>query len=166
MNLYELTKKYGEGNGEEMMWKAVKIISDSVEKDMDDKAKHELMRRIYGAMSDCHYNEEYAIEDVEGMFYIDEAGEMHYAPYWTVPQVKEVYESVKATITAGYNFWDFYVALQMQKSDMYPMLKKWFPNATAEQIDKMLVEAAVNWLNDADNPYGYHKVWSYVNAGK
>jgi len=164
MTLYELTKKYGEGRGEGMMWNTVKAVSDAVESSMDEKAKHKLMRYIYGTMSDCHYNEEYAVEDVQKMYYTDGSGDEHRAPYWTIPQVKEVYDSVKESIPEAYNMWDFYVVLQMQKSDMYPMMKKWFPDATPEQIDKMLVESAANWLKDDDNPYGEHKAWGYMNA--
>lgn len=166
MNLYDITKKYGEGNGEEMMWKTVRIISDSVEKSMDDCSKNEMMRKIYGAMSDYHYNEEYAIKDVEKMFYVDSEAQTHYAPYWTVQQVKDVYESVQKEITAGYNFWDFYVTLQMQMSDYYLTVKGWFPDATEPELDKKIVELAVAWLNDPDNPYDTHKIWGYLNPEK
>ena len=166
MTLYDLTKKYGEGKGENMMWKSLRIVSDAVENGMDEESKSELMRKIYNTIADGHYNEEYALADVAQMFYNDNAGDQHYAPYWTVPQVKEVYESVKGKIPTSYNFWDFYVALQMQKSDLYPLLSRWFPDDTPEQMDKRLVEATLNWLTDDDNPFGDKKVWGYVNANK
>ena len=163
MTLYELTKKYGQGQGESMMWKTVDVISDSVETYMDEKEKARLMRRIYGVMSGHHYNDEFAIEDVANMYYVDDSGDAHYAPYWTSQQVKGVYESVKNSIPSKYNFWDFYVTLQMVKSDLCPMYRGWFPDATPEQMDKRFVESAVNWLNDPDSPNADHKIWSYLN---
>ena len=166
MTLYELTKKYGEGKGDATMWRAVQSVSDAIEGMMDESAKSKMMRSIYGGMSNYHYNEEYAKDDVEKMYYEDDNGNKHYAPYWTEQQVKEVYDKYKSEIPEEYNYWDFYVALQMQKSDLCPLLRRWFPNATDEQMQQKIVESTVNWLNDDDNPYGTHKVWGYVNFAK
>ena len=164
MTLYELTKKYGEGKGEATMWSTLKTVSDTIEQSMDSAAKDKMMRHLFEQMSHCHYDREYALADVEKMYYTDKAGVKHNAPYWTESQVHEVYESVKKDIPASYNEWDFYVTLQMIKSDYCPLLKEWYPTATQEDMDKKLVELAVNWLNDADNPYGDHKIWGYLNS--
>ena len=94
MNLYELTKKYGAGKGEDMMWKAVASISEAVEKFMPADQKHELMRKIYGDMSGGHYNEEFAAADIAKMYYTDRNGEKHAAPYWPSGTVREIYESI------------------------------------------------------------------------
>ena len=83
MNLYDLIKKYGEGRGEAMMWKAVSVISDAVDSYMPEEEKDALVRRVYGEMSDGHYNEEFAREDIKKMYYTDRDGNKHYAPYWT-----------------------------------------------------------------------------------
>lgn len=163
MNLYDFTKKYGEGKGESMMWKTVHVISDAIEKDMDPEAKENLMRRLYEAMTEGHYDEHFAKMDVAKMYYTDDAGQKKYAPYWSDEQVKAVYDSVHTLIPDEYNFWDFYVTLQMIKSDYCPLLRKWFPNATPEEMDKKLVELAINWLNDSDNPFGDEKIWKYLN---
>ena len=164
MTLYELTNKYGKGKGEGTMWSTIRIVSDAVESGMDEKATHNLMRKVYGIMSDGHYNEEYSLEDVSKMYYEDEKGQEHYAPYWTVPQVKAVYESVSKMIPSEYNFWDFYVVLQMQKSDLYPLYHEWFPEATPDALDKRFVDSAVHWLNDKDAPHAGKKIWYYING--
>lgn len=62
-----------------------------------------------------------------------------------------------------YNFWDFYVTLQMTKADNCPLIMRWFPDSTPEERDKMLVDMAVNWLDDPDNKNAGHKIWSYLN---
>ena len=164
MTLYELTKKYGEGKGESMMWTTLEIVSDKIEESMDDESKEHLMRCLYSKMSDGHYDREYAIQDVSKMYYVDQTGMKHNAPYWTEAQVMEAYQSVKKDLPSYYNEWDFYVTLQMIKSDYCPLLKKWYPTATQDDMDKKLIELAVNWLNDSDNPYGKHKVWGYLSA--
>lgn len=162
MTLYEMTKKYGEGKGESTMWATLSAVSDAVETSMDATAKHDLLRKVYAEMSGHHYNEEYALEDVAKMYFKGTDGKEHRAPYWTVDQVKAVYDNVSRNIS-DYNFWDFYVTLQMTKADNCPLIMRWFPNATPEERDKMLVEMAVNWLDDPDNKDAGHKIWSYLN---
>lgn len=158
-----MTRLYGEGKGESMMWKVVEAVSCAIEKSMPEEGKEELMRTLYAKMSGGHYNKEYALEDVEKMYYV-ENGKKHFAPYWSEEQVKPVYESVRSAIPSAYNFWDFYVTLQMMKSDNCPLLKEWFPAATEEELTKKVVALAVNWLADEDNPFGKEKIWSYLNG--
>ena len=166
MTLYDLTKKYGEGKGEGMMWTTLRLVSDAIDASMTDDKRCALMRDLYGKMSGGHYNQEYAVADVEKMYYVDGDDEKHYAPYWTEPQVNAVYESIQDDIPSDYNCWDFYVALQMTKADNYMLVKHWFPALAEPELDKKLVEMAVAWLDDPDSPYGTKKVWEYMNAGK
>lgn len=163
MNLYDFTKKYGEGKGADMMWRTVEAISEFVEDNMSEEERKKLLRKLYCIMSDGHYNEEYALEDVSKMYYKDKEGKKQYAPYWTASDVKSVYDSVKSKIPE-YNFWDFYVTLNMSKSDVCPLIKSWFPESNEEERTKMLVEYALAWLNDEDNPYGNKKPWMYLNS--
>ena len=86
-----------------------------------------------------------------------------FANLMTKEQVADVYESVRSEIPE-YNMWDFFVTLQMVKSDNCPMLKKWFPNATPEEMTQKFVAMAVNWLKDEDNPFGTEKIWKYLNS--
>ena len=163
MNLYEQTKKYGNGKDDATMWATIKIVSDALEEHMEEKERKALIRKIYEYSHKGHYNEEYALEDVEKMYFVDEKGEKHYAPYWTASQIKDVYEAVKTKIPSEYNCWDFFVTMQMIKSDNCPLLRKWFPEASIEEMDRKLIELSINWLNDEDNPYGTEKIWSYLN---
>lgn len=162
MNLYDLIKKYGAGKGEGMMWKAVSVISDAVDSYMPEEEKDALVRRVYGEMSDGHYNEEFAREDIKKMYYTDRDGNKHYAPYWTDDALMSLYRVHKNEIP-GYNGWDFVVTANMQLSDMYPLLRGWFPEETDEQLTQRVVELSVSWLKDEDNPLGNNKVWRYFN---
>lgn len=166
MTLYEMTKKYGAGKGDSMMWETLAIVSDAVESSMPEKERSSLERKIYGKLSGGHYNEQYALEDVEKMSYRDpRTGLTHKAPYWPSDTVRGIYEIQKNNLR-GYNCWDFYVTLNMVASDNVPLLDKWFPSMDMKERDQRLVEMAVNWLNDDDNPYGDTKIWCYLNPAK
>ena len=39
----------------------------------------------------------------------------------------------------------------------------WIPEATAEELDKLLVDLAVNFLDDPDSKDAGHKIWSYLH---
>ena len=163
MNLYELTKKYGAGKGEGMMWKAVAVISDAVEESMPMESKQKLMREIYDEMSGGHYDEHFAMEDITRMYYTDRSGTKHQAPYWSVSTMQDVYDSISGDIR-GYNFWDFAVTLNMVASDNWCMLDRWFPDMNEAERNKRLVDMAVNWLKDEDAKHPDSKIWNYING--
>ena len=93
--LYDIMKNYGANGGEKTMWKTVQIISDSVEKDMDERARKALARKIYYEVAGGHYNEQLAMEDVKCMYYIDSDGRKVNAPYWTTDQVSVIYDNME-----------------------------------------------------------------------
>lgn len=39
----------------------------------------------------------------------------------------------------------------------------WFADDSEEQLMDKMVDLAVNWLRDDDNPYGHCKAWGYFN---
>lgn len=163
MTLYELTKHYGEGKGESTMWATLEIVSEAIEKKMSEEDRHHLLRKLYGAMSGEHYNEDFAAEDVAKMYHTAKDGTKHYAPYWTMQAVRPIYDSIKGEIP-GYNACDFYVTLNMVASKQWPIVERWFPNATPQERDQRFVELAVNWLKDPDSKSDGHKIWSYLNG--
>ena len=163
MNLYELTKKYGTGQGEGTMWKTVSIISDAIDRTMPEEDQKELVRKVYGSMSGEHYNEEFAREDIAKMYYVGKDGQKHYAPYWTDDALMTLYRQHKNEIP-GYNFWDWAVTMSMSKSDLCPIMTAWFPELTDDERNEKLVQYSVNWLKDPDSPFGQAKIWGYLNS--
>lgn len=159
--IYEIIKSHSEGKGEGMMWDSTRLISDAIEADMPKEASDKLKRDIYALMCGGHFNEAFAKEAVSKMYYTDENGEPKYAPYWTEAAVREMYEPVKAKISA-YNFWDFFVTLHTIASDNHALLVKWFPEENSDEREIRYVELAVNWLCDADWPT-HTKIWDYLN---
>ena len=163
MTLYDLTKKYGTGKGESTMWKTISVISDAVEIAMPEEEINYLMRRVYGTISDEHYNEEFARDDIERMYYIDQDGEKHYAPYWSYDALQNIYRQHKNEIP-NYNCWDWAVTMNMIKSDYCPLIMEWFPDIDDNERNEKIVELSLNWLKDADNPFGNSKIWGYLNS--
>lgn len=163
MTLYELTKKYSAGKGEDMMWKTLSLVSDSVESSMQPCDRKKLIRKVYCAMSGGHYNEEFAHEDIESMFFTDKSGKQHPAPYWSTQTIEEVYDGVKDEIL-DYNLWDFAVTMNMLASDNWCLLERWFPGITDKERNAKLVEMAVNWLLDEDAKHPDSKIWHYMNG--
>lgn len=164
MTLYELVNKYGKGLGEKTMWSSVKVISDAIApmKETDPDWYWRLLKQTYCAMAGGHFNEEFAKWKVEQMYYTDKDGNKHYAPYWTEDEMKSAYNSVKSEVPSAYNYYDFCVTMNMLKSDNYCMLKKWNPDYSDDQLDKLVMDMSVNYLNDADAPYPTEKIWRYL----
>ena len=161
-----MTKRLGKGKGEEMMWSAVRVVSDAVESSMSDKDKDALMARLYGMLSGGHFDEEYAVEAVSKMCYKDKDGIKRSAPYWTIPEVEEIYDDVKDRIPKEYNMWDFYVTFQMVASDNWNLIHRWWPEIKQDEFAKRITDLAVNFLDDSDNPYGTRKIWCYLHPAK
>ena len=158
--LFDLIKAHGEGKGEAVMWKSVRVISDAIEKHMDEDTKKSLARSIYSEMAGGHYNEEFAMEDVSKMYYVGADGKKHYAPYWTEAKTREWYEAMKDQIPY-YNCWDFFVTVNMIASDNAQVIKEWFPDITQEEREKKYAKLALNWLKDEDWP-AHDKIWHYI----
>lgn len=163
MDIYGILKEGLKGEGSDKMWCTTKILSDAIEQYVPDKQKEAIKTKVYYSSFGGHFNRDFADAAISKFYYVDLNGVKHEAPYWTESEVKEVYETVKKKIP-DYNFYDFEVTLNMVKSDNCNKLKTWFPEASKEELLEKLVEEAVNYLDDADNPFGTEKVWKYLNS--
>lgn len=163
MDIYNILKEGLKGEGSDKMWCITKILSDSIEEFVPEKQKEAIKTKIYYSTNGGHFNRDFADRAISKFYYVDANGVKHQAPYWTEPEVRTVYDTVKMEIPS-YNFYDFEVALNMVKSDNCNKLKKWFPQATDKELLEKLIEETVNYLVDPDNPYGDEKVWKYLNS--
>ncbi len=161
--IYDIIKQYGEGKGESTMWRSVRAIDDELKDMLTPEDYCHMERVVYASIAGSHYNEEFAKQDVKKMYYNRNGMKMS-APYWSDEQVAEVYNKVKGEIPSAYNMWDWYVALNMTKADNCVLFRKWWQGASDEEVEKRIIEAAVNYLNDTDNPYGTEKIWCYLNG--
>lgn len=164
--LYEMTKRLGKGQGEGMMWDTVKIVSDAVEESMSAKDKEALYAKLFGMLSGGHFDEDHATNEVAKMYYIDKDGAKRYAPFWTIPELEEVYESVKDQIPSEYNEWDFYVTMQMMMAKYRILIEKWWPGISAEDLAEKVSDLSVNYLADKDGIHGTRKIWCELHPSK
>ena len=163
MNVYSILRGGLKGEGSDKMWCTTKILSDSIEEYVPEKQREVLYNKIYYSVYGGHFDKESAEKAIAKFYYVKPDGTKKQAPYWSEADVRTVYDRIKGEIP-NYNFYDFEVTLNMVKSDNCNKLKKWFPDATKEQLMEKLVEEAVNYLVDEDNPYGTEKVWKYLNS--
>ena len=160
--IYDLIKEHSTGKGEGTMWESTRIISDAIDESMPEKAKKKLYSDLFGLLSDGHYDEHFAKDAVRCMYYLDDSGEKHYAPYLTDGRVEELYKGVKDQMPEAYNLWDFYVVLHMVASDYHNLIMVWYPDSTSDERIERYVELAVNWLHDDDWKTD-DKVWKYLH---
>lgn len=165
MDIYAMIKTYGEGKGKDVMWKTVRHISEFVENSKNEHPNEyrALKKMVYADMMGGHYNEEFAVEQMNKMYYKDVNGQKHYAPYWTEEKMRQAYKSNMSLIPSEYNEFDFMVTMCMMMSDNKLMIDQWFPNATEDQKMSYIVDMTVNYLDDEDAPHPKSKIWSYFN---
>lgn len=162
MNLVELITKYQSDATPEQMVMVTKIIGKFVAMHATEEDLLKLYKEIYGVVGNGHFNDFFAEAQIKKMVFEDDNDVEHRAPYFTMGKAQEIYETVKNEIKP-YNQWDFAVVLNMIYSDNYNLMKKWFPEDSEEQLMDKMVDLAVNWLRDDDNPYGHCKAWGYFN---
>lgn len=152
MTIYELIEKYGKGKGEAVMIESTRILSDVLEpmKEKEPKKYWLALRKLYGAMSGCHYNEEFAMHDVADMEYADKEGNEHKGGYWTVDQIEEATKEM--TFPSGTTIWDRFVAFNLAYSDFC----KKFEDADILKIGYLFFFADEDWMP------GDNKIWSYM----
>lgn len=115
-------------------------------------------------MNGGHYDECFAKMAVSKMYYTEDK-EKHYAPYWMRSEIESIWNKVKSELEeSDYTMWDFYVTMNMLMSDNYRLLEGRYPNSSKDEKTKIIIEDAINYLNDEDNPFGSEKIWGYLNA--
>lgn len=148
----EIIKKYGNNES------TLDLLCEELKHHVPEEEFELLAKEIYESAQGPHFDEDFAKCQVSKMYY-EEDGVKHFGPYWN--DITPLYVMAKKKLAYPYNKWDFMVTLNMIKSDNYVLLREWFPEADEKEIQNKIVELAVNWLNDEDNPYGDSKVWGY-----
>lgn len=143
-----ILEKYGSSDA------TIDLLVSELENHLSEEECEELSKKIYESTQGQHFDECFAKKQISKMYYTDADGR-HYAPYWE--DISAIYNMNKRRLNKDYNRWDFEVTMNMIKSDMYPLLREWFPDEK-DYRDK-IIELSVNWLNDEDYPD--HKIWTY-----
>lgn len=161
MTLMKLIVENLADNGGKEMLELTKVISEFVEKNVSDKDKEALMKNVYGVVSGGHFNRMYADEAIKKMYYEDAGGTKHYAPYFTEDEVEEIFEKHKDDVS-DYTIFDLAVTLNMMRSDNARFLEKYARDDNQKR--QMVVDMAVEYLQDPDAPHPHSKVWGYLKG--
>lgn len=89
----------------------------------------------FAYMKTIEYIKEYS--DLSELFYTDAYGVKHYAPFFTLDEVKPFFKSVM-----GLSFIDFYVAINFLMSNHH---EKLFRLSSSEQLE-LLSKAVREWI--------------------
>ncbi len=161
MDFVELIQKYQEGTTPEQMLEVTKTIGKFVAAHATETELCHLCKDIYGIVSDGHYDRHFADEAIGNMWYEEEDGKRHHAPFFTDEEVAEVFRLNKDDIS-DYTIYDLAVTMNMLRSDNNKFLEKY---ARSEDEKKEMVSCmAVEYLQDPDAPYPTQKIWRYING--
>lgn len=149
---------------EDTMWDSIKLVSvllgEFIQKHPDLKERYwEFMRDQHELMAGRHFNEAYALWEVEQMCHKGEDGVEHKGEHWSVDETSSVLTKYRSKIPNECNEWDFYVALNATFHDYCRVVMKYAP----ERFDEVVIDLAVAfWFLDEDWP-NHTKVWDYFN---
>lgn len=146
---------------EEVMWASIGALSDHlekfIEKHPDLKEEYwELMREQHELMAGRHFDEAYALWQVEQMHHKGADGTEYRGAHWPIEATTSVLNKHRGKVPSEYNEWDFYVALNASWHDYICWAKRKF-----SQPEEEVIELAIAfWFADDDWPTKT-KMWDY-----
>ncbi len=161
MDFVELIQKYQEGTTPKQMLEVTKVIGKFVATHATEEELHHLYRDIYGVVSEGHFDHHFADDAIENMWYKDEEGKKHHAPFFTDKEVAEVFALNKDDIS-DYTIYDLAVTMNMLRSDNNRFLEKYAKNE--DEKKEMVKLMAIEYLQDPDAPHPTNKIWYYING--
>lgn len=161
MDITKLIEQYQDGATAEQMLQVTKTIGKFVAEHAEKEEADKLCLDIYGILSEGHFDECFAYDAIRRMYYEDEDGNRHCAPYFTDEEVREVFSLNKDDIS-DYTVYDLSVTMNMLRSDNNRFFEKYAKN-TAE-MKEMVTCMAIEYLQDPDAPYPHSKIWHYING--
>lgn len=161
MDFVELIQKYQKETTSEQMLEVTKVIGKFIAAHATDDDLHHLCKEIYGVISEGHFDRRFADETIREMYYEDEDGTRHYAPFFTESEVKEVFDLNKDDIS-DYTIHDLAVTMNMLRSDNNRFLEKYAKDTSEKK--EMVSYMAVEYLQDPDAPHPTSKIWGYING--
>lgn len=160
MELEKLIMDNIHGIDERQMHCITKAISCFVEEHCPED-KHKLYKSVYGIISDGHYDREYSLQDIEAMYYDDQNGIRHHAPFFTEDEVRNVFSRHQVEIP-DYTIYDLAVTMNMVRSDNHQLLYRYAKDDA--ELKEMVECMSIGYLTDPDAPNPRNKIWKYING--
>lgn len=148
-----------------MAWKVACSMIDKIHDKhlMDDEEFWDFMKDLHEDIEGKHFNEIYAKYQVSKMHHHDNKGNVIKNPIFDEHETEMIYNTHSKSLSKAITKWDLYVALNAQYNDNMKLYKKWFPEASEDEIKHKVIEATiVDWFADEDADD--EKVWKYFRA--
>ena len=127
MMTYKKMVHYAKAAGvanEKVMWESIESVSELLEeiKEAHPQIYWDFMRKQHGIMYGGHYDELFAMYDVEMLSYTDKTGAKKTGAHWTVDQIEAATAGMRHP--AGTTKWDKYVAYNAAYADLGKVLEE------------------------------------------
>lgn len=151
----------GKVNGWDMIHKFAEVLYNK--NLLSEEAVWEMMKDFHEELIGKHFTEPYALHQVSKMYHTNHKGLKIDEPMFSMETAKHIYDKNIRNLSKDITPCDVYVALNAQYHDNINLYKKWFPDATEDEIEQVIVEATINdWFLDEDA--GDSKVWNYFKV--
>ena len=146
-------------------WDMIKAFKEALCKnaEVDKNVFWNIMKDFHESVIGKHFNESYAIYQVSQMFHTDSNRNRIETPMFSIEHTKEIFSKYIRKLNKTITVWDLYVALNAEYHDHINLYKRWFPDATTEELENKIIESAIDfWFNDED--VSDNKIWKYFRA--
>ena len=149
---------------EKTMWKSIDSLDEMlcVLKEEHPDMFWDFMRKQHEAFYGPHFDEKFALWQVEQMYHKTAEGKEYKGEHWSVEDAEKVFTKHKSKLPASTTVFDVFVALNANYHDRCELFKEW----DKEDYENMVIEDAIkfyfmdcDWKSDG-------KVWEYMNANK
>lgn len=133
------------------MWQSIKAVGEMMESVPEEVAKR-FARKQHEILYGCHYDEQFAIDDLAGVHYTDRDGYDRTGAHWSPEDVENALKGV--SLPSSVTKWDKWVAVNVMYSD----LCREMPD------DGIITAAKLFYFMDEDWPQPDAKIWQYMSA--
>lgn len=161
MDFVDFVEKYQQEMTPEQMLSIAKAIGKYLSYKLSDVEVHHLCAMVYGVLSDEHFDKHFADDAISKMWYEDENGTKHMAPYFTDEEIKKAFKEHQDDIS-DYTIHDLAVTMNLLRSDHHVLLERY--SKDADELLEMVVVMAVEYLQDPDCLHHTSKIWHNING--
>ena len=161
MDFVDFVENYQQEMTPEQMLSIAKAIGKYLSYKLSDVEVHHLCAMVYGVLSDEHFDKHFADDAISKMWYEDENGTKHMAPYFTDEEIKKAFKEHQDDIS-DYTIHDLAVTMNLLRSDHHVLLERY--SKDADELLEMVVVMAVEYLQDPDCLHPTSKIWHNING--
>ena len=161
MDFVDFVEKYQQELTPEQMLSIAKAIGKCLSFKLSDDEVHYLCAMVYGVLSEEHFDKHFADDAIIKMWYEDDDGTKHMAPFFSDNEIREAFDKHQDDIS-DYTIHDLAVTMNLMRSDHHVMLERY--SKDADELKEMVVLMAIEYLQDPDCLHPSSKIWHTING--